>query len=196
MFKEVSILFAVDQLVSGTIKAFNRTVVRIADIIPIPGVEGLAKFAGMIVNYSVTYVDETILSFNLARKDENIWESAKTGIVLYAQNWKPILSNGVGLAVLNLVGLVGCIVIMLIPFGALAAVTSNQALKTFWLFLALALGYGLKLSVLNPFSLISTIITYKHAIAGQTPNAEWEAKLEQVSDKFKELKTKALEYVA
>ena len=196
LFKEVSVLFTVDQLVSGTIKAFNNMVVRMADILPIPGVEGLAKFAGMIVNYAVTYVDETILSFSLARKEKNIWESAKTGLVLYAQNWKPILTNAVGLAMVNIVGLVLCIIVMLIPFGALAAMTSNDTLKMVWLFLALAFGYGLKLALLNPFSLISTIITYNHAIEGQSPNAEWEAKLEQASNKFKELKTKAGEYVA
>ncbi len=196
LFKEVSVLFTVDQLVSGTIKTFNKMVVRVADIVPIPGVEGLAKFAGTIVTYAVTYVDETILSFNLARKDENIWESAKTGLVLYAQNWKPILTNAVGLAVVNIVGLVLCIIVMLIPFGAIAVMSSNDTVKTVSLFLALAFGYGLKLALLNPFSLISTIITYNHAIEGQSPNAEWEAKLEQVSNKFKELKQKAMDYTS
>ena len=44
----------------------------------------------------------------------------------------------------------------LIPFGALAAVTANQTLKAFWVFLALTLGYGLKLSIINPFCLISS----------------------------------------
>lgn len=192
LFKEVSVLFAVDQLVSGTVKAFNRTIVRVADILPIPGLDSIAKFAGMIVNYAVTYVDETILSFNLARKDQNIWKSAQTGLILYAQNWKAILTNAVGLAVVDLVGIVVCVVIMLIPFGLLSAVTGNETLKTFWLFLALTLGYGLKLSVVNPFCLIATIITYNHAIEGQTPNVDWEAKLEQVSDKFREIKSKAM----
>ncbi len=196
LFKEISVLFAVDQLVNGTIRGFNRTVVRVADILPIPGLDSVAKFAGMIVNYAVTYVDETILSFNLARKDKNIWESAKTGVVLYAQNWKPILANAAGLAVINLVGLVVLIVILLIPFGALAALTANQTLKAIWLFLAITLGYGLKVSIINPFCLISTIITYNRSIEGQQPNAEWEGKLEQASDKFRQLKDKARSYVA
>lgn len=195
IFKEVSVLFAVDQLVSGAIKAFNRTAVRVADIIPIPGLDAVAKLAGLIVNYAVTYVDETILSFNLARKDENIWKSAQTGLVLYAQNWKPILTNAAALALINIVGLVVFVVIMLIPFGFLAAITSNETLKMVWLFLALAFGYGLKLAFINPFCLISTIITYNHAIEGQEPNRDWESKLEQASAKFRELQTKAVNYV-
>ncbi|MBM9520338.1 hypothetical protein JWG39_11000 [Desulforhopalus vacuolatus] len=196
VFKEVSVLFAVDQLVSGAIKAFNKTAVRVADLIPLPGIEAVAKFAGMIVNYAVTYVDETILSFNLTRKDRNIWKNAETGLVLYAQNWKPILSNAVALAVINIAGLVVCVLIMLIPFGILAAITSNETLKIVWLFLALAFGYGLKLSIINPFCLISTIIAYNHAIEGQEPNVEWKRKLEQVSEKFRELQSKAADYVS
>ncbi len=196
MFTEVSVLFAVDQLVSGAIKAFNRTAVRVADLIPLPGLDAVAKFAGMIVNYAVTYVDETILSFNLARKDRNIWKNAEIGLVLYAQNWKPILSNAVALAAINIIGLVVFVIIMLIPFGLLAAITSNETLKMVWLFLALAFGYGLKLSLINPFCLISTIITYNHAITGQEPNVEWESKLEQASAKFRELQSKAANYVS
>ena len=196
LFKEISVLFVVDQLVAGTINAFNQTVVRIADMIPIPGVESLAKFAGLIVNYAVTYVDEAILSFNLARKEKNIWESAKRGVILYAQNWKPILTNAVWLAVISSVGLVVLVVIMLIPFGSFALMTKNELFKAFWLFLAIALGYGLKLSIVNPFCLIATIITYNRAIEGQEPNVEWENRLEQVSGKFKELKSKALGTIA
>jgi hypothetical protein len=196
LFKELSVLFVVDQLVSGTIKAFNQTVVRIAEMIPIPGVESLGKLAGMIINYAVTYVDESILSFNLAQKEKNIWESAKKGVILYAQNWKPILTNAVGLTVVSIVGLVGFVLIMLIPFGILSAMTHNGTLKAFWLFCALTLGYGLKLSLINPFCLIATIITYNRAIEGQEPNSEWENKLERVSDKFKELKSKALETIS
>jgi hypothetical protein len=170
--------------------------VRVADMIPIPGIENLAKLAGMIINYAVTFVDESILSFNLARKDKNIWESAKKGVILYAQNWKPILTNAVGLTVVSILGLVVFVVIMLIPFGLLSALTPNETLKAFWLFCALTIGYGLKLSLVNPFCLIATIITYNRAIEGQEPNAEWETKLEQASDKFRELKSKAIAAVS
>jgi hypothetical protein len=144
----------------------------------------------------VTYVDESILSFNLTRKEKNIWEGAKKGVILYAQNWKPILTNAVWLAVISVVGLIVFVVIMLIPFGLLALMTTNETLKMFWLFCAIALGYGLKLSMVNPFCLIATIITYNHAIEGQEPKIDWENKLEQVSEKFRELKSKALETVS
>jgi hypothetical protein len=191
LFKEISILFVVDQLVSATVKSLNRVVVRVADLIPIPGIESLAKLAGVVVNYAVTYVDEAVLSFNLARKSDNIWEGAKKGVILYAQNWKPILTNAVALTFISIGGFVVFIVIMLIPFGLLSVMTHNETLKAFWLFCALTIGYGLKLSLLNPLCLIATIITYNRAIEGQEPNMEWERKLDQVSETFRELKGKA-----
>jgi len=196
LFKEISVLFVVDQLVSGIVKSFNRMAVRIADQIPIPGVESLARVAGMITHFAVTYVDEAILSFNLARNDKNIWESAKKGVILYAQNWKPILTNAVILSIVSIVGFVVCVVVMLIPFGLLSIMTANGALKAFWLFCALTIGYGLKVSLINPFCLVATIITYNRTIEGQEPNIDWEMKLEQVSDKFRQLKAKAAEAVS
>ena len=196
LFKEISVLFVIDQLVSGTVKSFNRMAVRIADHIPIPGVESLVRVAGVITHLAVTYVDEAILSFNLARNDKNIWESAKKGVILYAQNWKPILTNAVTLAIVSIVGFVVFVILMLIPFGLLSVITSNALLKAFWLFCALTIGYGLKVAIINPFCLIATIITYNHAIDGQEPNIDWEIKLEQVSDKFRKLKVKAAEAVS
>jgi hypothetical protein len=40
------------------------------------------------------------------------------------------------------------------------------------------------------------IITYNKAVEGQVPNPEWEAKLESVSNKFRELKEKARQAAA
>lgn len=191
MFKEVSILFVVDRLVDGVIRAVNSTVSAISDILPIPGIEGLVKIAERVVNFSLTYVDETILSYSLARGDENIWESAKRGIVLYAQNWKPILITAVGCTMADFVAFIALFLILLVPFGFFSMMTHNETLKFFFLATAFALAYGIRLAVFKPFFQISTIVTFSRAIAGQVPNAQWEKRIEMASDKFRELKTRA-----
>lgn len=196
LFKEVNVLFLVDQMVSGIIKAFNRMVVRIADILPIPGLDSVAKFINSVLNFSMTYVDESILSYNLSRENENIWESSKRGVVLYAQNWKPIVTSALGLAIVNIVATAAFILVMLVPFAPMALMTSNETLKTMFFLMAVTVGYGLKLSVVNPFCLISMILTYNKAIENQEPNPEWEAKLEMASAKFKELKARAMETIS
>ncbi len=57
-FKDVSILFAVDQIINGILKAFNRKIVRIADWLPIPGLEALAKLFNIMINFSISFIDE------------------------------------------------------------------------------------------------------------------------------------------
>jgi hypothetical protein len=66
MFKSISVLFVVDQLIKGILRALNRTVVRVADLIPIPGLDALAKIMSAIITFAVTYVDESIFSYILS----------------------------------------------------------------------------------------------------------------------------------
>jgi hypothetical protein len=170
-------------------------VVNVAEMIPFPGLDALARIVTHILNFAVTYVDESILSYNLSRPGEGIWQSAKRGVILYAQNWKPVLTAALRIAGVNALGFVAFLLVMLIPFGTLAAVTANQTLKLFWLVMAVTLAYGLKLSLVNPFCLLAMILTYNAAVEGQEPDREWEARLDTVSSKFRELKEKAREHV-
>lgn len=196
MFKEVSVLFVVDSLVDGIIRAVNRTVATVTDLLPLPGMDGLTKIVNSVVNFSLTYIDETILSYNLARKDENVWESAKRGVILYAQNWKPILITAAGCAAANVGIFVVLFLVLLIPFGFFAAMTHNETLKFFWIAFALTLAYGIRLAVFKPFFQISVMLTFHSAIKGQVPNPEWENRLEAASDKFGELREKAAGYMS
>ncbi len=195
MFKEISVLFVADRLVAGIIRAVNGTVAQITDLLPLPGIDGLTKIANSIINFSLTYIDETILSYNLSRKQENIWESARRGVILYAQNWKPVLITAAGCTVANVVAFIAVLIVFLIPFGILSAMTHNETLKLFWLAFAFALAYGFRLAIFKPFFQTSMILTFNNAIQGQVPNPEWDRKLEMVSDKFAELKSKAVEYM-
>lgn len=195
MFKEISVLFVVDRLVAGIIRTFNRTVARIADFLPIPGLESVAGILQSVINFSLTFVDETILSYNLSRKNENVWESAKRGVILYAQNWKPIVTTAAAIALINVLGFVALFLILLIPFGGVAALITNETVKFVLLALAFTLAYGIKLAVFNPLFLIMMILTFNQAIEGQEPDAEWENRLEKASNKFRELKDKAMEHI-
>ncbi len=195
LFKDVSLLFVVDRMVDGILRTINGAVEAAGNILPIPGMEGLVKIVNSVVNFSLTYIDETILSYSLSRKDENIWESAKRGVILYAQNWKPILTTAAAIAALNFVGFILLFLLLLIPCAPFAMMTHNETLKFFWLALAFVLAYGLKQSVLKPLFQISILLTFRAATANQQPNPEWEAHLGSVSDKFRELQGKAADFM-
>ncbi|HET8985979.1 MAG TPA: hypothetical protein VFN03_09490, partial [Trueperaceae bacterium] len=188
-FKDTSILFAVDLLVGGVVKFVVRTFTRVASVLPIPGLDGLAKLLERVAVMSTTYVDEAVLSRAYAKREENVWAVAKDGVVLYAQAWKPILANAVVLALLSFVEFLGFLLILGLPAAAIAAAVPS---------LGLTLGIGvligawmLKLAVSDAIALAATLLAYHRATAGLEPDPAWVAKLDAASDKFRELGRKA-----
>jgi hypothetical protein len=190
--KDVSILFAIDQLVKGVLKGLNRLIVSIADWVPLPGLDKIAGVVMAIINLSMTYVDEAILSYSFVRKQENPWTTAKEGVVLYAQAYKTILKNAVILGVIGFFAFIALVLILMVPGLALGALFPKMS--TALGIAVLVIAYLVKLALYDPIALCTIILTYHRAIQGLTPNPEWERKLDQVSSKFRQLKTKAAEW--
>ena len=190
-FTDTSILFAVDVLVEGAVKAFVRTFARIASILPIPGMRGFGNLVERVALMSTTYVDEAVLSRAYKEREQSVWKVAYDGVLLYAQAWKPILTNAVVLTLIGYVEFVLLLVILGIPALAIAAVFPglSVALGVF----VLVAAWMIKLAVADAFSLAATLIAYHRSTEGMTPNEEWKAKLEGVSDRFRELGQKAVD---
>ena len=53
--------------------AFIRMLDWLAHLLPVPGLPSLVGIVNAIVRAATTYIDETILSYNLARGDYNPW---------------------------------------------------------------------------------------------------------------------------
>lgn len=126
-FKDTSIMFAVDQLVDGVVRRIVRTVVRIVDILPIPGIDALGKLLERVALMSSTYVDESILSRAYAKREQNVWGVAHEGVVLYAQAWKPIVANAVVLSLIGYVEFFVLLVILGLPALAIVAAFPRPA---------------------------------------------------------------------
>jgi len=188
----VTVLFAVDVLIKGILKFVHRTVFRTMTVIPLPGARSAGKFVNRVMDFSITYVDEAILCFHFFRRGDNLWASARQGIVLYCQCWKPILANAAVLALISLVGaalFAGAIFVplSLFSFGALAGV-----FKVLFVIAVVVTAGILKAGFFDPFAMIVMAVTFNREAAQMAPSAEWEARLESISDKFRELKEKAL----
>lgn len=192
--KDVSILFGVDQLVKAILKALNRTVVAIADWIPLPGLDKFANAVMFVINLSVTYIDEAILSYSLSKGAANPWETAKEGIVLYAQTYKQILKSALVLGVIGLAWYFVILLVLMIPGSALGA--AFPATKFITGLSILIVAYLLKLALYNPLALCTIISAYHRAIEGQVPDPQWEDRLDRVSSKFRVLKDKARSWVS
>lgn len=188
-FTDTSILFGVGLLVDGVVKFVVRTFTRVASILPVPGMDSLGKFLQRVATMSTTYVDEAILSRAYARREQNVWAVAREGVVLYAQAWKPILANAVVLALLSYAEFVIFLLILGLPALAIGAVVPSMGPA---LGLAALIGaWMLKLALSDAVSLAATLLAYHRTTADMEANAEWVAKLDGASDKFRELGQKA-----
>lgn len=196
-FKEISVLALIDQIVKGVIIKLNRTLFNVMTILPIPGMKDATKVVQKVVDFSLTYVDEAILAHTFKTRNPNVYGAAKSGVILYCQAWKGLLKNAVVLTLLSYVGVVISALIFLIPLGAVAwMLPETWGVAKFVLFLlALFMGASLKWILFDPIACASTILTFLAETRDMTPDPTWEERIERVSDKFRELKHKASEYV-
>lgn len=189
-FVESSVLFAVDRLIKGILRVFNRVTMRTARLLPIPGLEPVVKLANAVINTSLTYVDEVILAHNVRTGSDNPWASSRDAVVLYAQNYKTMLKNAVFLTFIVWGLTLAIFVVVFAPVAALVGLFPGVA--GFWTFvLAAVTAWALKSAIVDPFAMAALMQVYFRTTAGQEPDAEWSGKLEKMSGKFRELKDKA-----
>lgn len=187
-FRDVSILFAVDRVVYRVARAFVRSFVRIVDIMPLGGaVSQIARWVGQILRRSASYIDQAILSYAIALNEPTVWRSARHGLILYAQSYKPILAAAAKIWVLGRV----VFLVALVGFG-LPAAALMFALDAIWFQIAAVVGVVLMahlfvLAVFEPFATIYTLATYHRAIVGVEVNATWDERLQSVSKAFRDL---------
>ncbi len=194
-FKETSALFLVDSLVNGVISSVNGMMRGMGSLFTtLPGMESLMKFAQLILRFSLTYVDESILARNFMTPQETVWQSAKTGIVLYAQCWREILKSALILGIVAILAYTVLFILCAIPIFSLGAMIQLNVFIS--LVITFAFAAALKLALLDPWALTMMILTYTRATAGLTPDAAWENKIEGVSKKFRQIKERALDSVA
>jgi hypothetical protein len=191
-FGEVNVLFAVDLLVKGVVSALNRTLDFIAGLLPLPGLSSLASVANAVLRAATTYIDETVFSYGLARKETNPWLSARDGVVYYAQNSKEILKTAVWIVVLDKVLSAVIWVVMLAPAFALAAAMPGAGGSVWFALVAAALlASTIRSAFLRPLFLVMVMVKFHVQVREQPIDEAWEARLTGLSDKFRQLGTRA-----
>ena len=190
-FVESSALFAVDQLVKGVISVITGTIHTIAVLIPIPGFDGLIRFVNSVLRVSMTYVDELILAYIIRTRTTTPWETAKDGLVLYAQNYWAFARNAIFLTIFMYAIAAGIFIVVLSPTLVVAALLPGTAGTAWGVLMALVIAWAFKTAVIEPFAIAALIQVYFKKIEGEVPDPAWEDRLTHVSDKFRRLKDRA-----
>lgn len=190
-FKESSLLFALDQLIKGVLKVVTGLIEGIATLLPVPGLDNLVRVINGIVKMSLSYVDEIILAKIIRDQSENPWETGRQALVLYVQNYKVMIKNAVWLWLLMWAITFVIFLVMLGPSFAIMALVPGDL--GFWAFIiAFVLAWSVKMALIEPLIIYAYMQVYFAVIADQTPDPTWDQRLADASDKFRELKDKAL----
>jgi len=190
-FAEANVLFVIDQLVKGAIRAITGLLGGVAAFLPIPGLSGLVSFINTVIRLSLTYVDEIVLGYNIRINSASPFETARQGVVLYAQNGKTMVKNAVWLAVIMWGVSFIIFLLMLAPAGAILWFMPGQLGG--WAFvMAIVFAWAFKAAFIEPFAIASLMQVYFSTIEGQVPDPDWDRRLAEASSKFRDLKDKAL----
>lgn len=194
-FAETSVLFAVDQLVKGVLRAIIGLVQGITALLPIPGLRNVVGLVRAFLQISVGFIDEVILAYAIRTNSTNPWASAQTALVLYAQNYKVMLKNAAWLTLITYGLSFFVFLIMLAPAAALVYLMPGGWSAGGFVF-ALIFAWAVKSAVIEPFAITCMMQVYFATTAGQTPDPEWDDRIGSVSRKFTEIRDRAVRWAS
>jgi hypothetical protein len=189
-FGEASALFAVDQLVKGVIRAITGLVQGIASFLPVPGLQGAVRAVRGFLRVAVGLVDEVILAHALRTRATNPWASARDALVLYGQNLRPMLISAAWITVLTWALAFVVFLLMLAPAAAVVWLIPG-AWSAGGVVFAIVFAWAVKVALIEPFAVACLIQAFFAVTAGQAPDPEWAARIEGVSDRFRDLGRRA-----
>ena len=194
-FGEASALFALDRLIKGVVAAVTGLAQGILMILPVPGLDKIIGLVRAYLRVAVGLVDEVILGHAIRTKATNPWDSAREALVLYAQNARPMLVNAAWVTLIVYALSFVVFVLMLAPAAAVVYLLPG-AWSAGGIVFALIFAWAVKAALIEPFAIACMLQVFFKVTEGQTPNPEWEAKLEAASTKFKALAGRAMEWGA
>lgn len=186
-FAQASVLFAIDQLVRGVIGAITGVVRGVLTLLPIPGARQVSGLLHAFLRVAVGLIDEVILAHAIRSRATDPWASAREALVLYGQNYRPVLKNAAWLAVI-VYGLSFVVFLVMLAPAALVVYLMPGAWAAGGFVFALLFAWAVKAALLEPFAVACMMQVYFRAIEGQSPDPEWDARLEQMSGHFRKLK--------
>ena len=192
-FVEASVLFGIDQLIKGVISAITGLMQGIFSLLPIPGLDTIARLLRAFLNVAVGFIDEVILAHAIRTRSDNPYASARDALVLYGQNAKVMMKNAAFVAVLVYLFAFAVFLVMLAPAAAVAYLLPG-GWSAGGIVFALLFAWAVKAAVLEPLAITCMMQVYFKVTAGQTPDPVWEGKLDGLSSRFGDLKDKAMSW--
>ncbi len=189
-----TLLYGLNALVRGIVQSLHNTLDWLAEMVPIPGLEGISRLVDIVLKGATRYLDKVIFSYSLARNDEDVWQASRDGLTYYAQNVRPILKTTIWSVILERVLTVLLFLLLLAPAAAVTlalppAVREIGGVMT--VLVAILLAGPLRAAFVKPIFMTMMMVRFHAAIEGQPINPEWDARLSEISGQFRDLGARA-----
>ena len=185
-FVTSSVYFGVDKLVTAAVKEIQKGIGKVGNALDfIPGMEAATGAAQFFVSIALGYIDECCLGWTFYKKEQGAYKSAADGVVIYAQNWKPLL-KGAGVTMLKVLLLTVVVALAIfVPVGILFKILSWSPLAAF--LLACLIAFVVKFAVMDSYIMIQMMAVYMGVAPQTTITFDLYGNLCKISGKFKEL---------
>ncbi|SHM97921.1 hypothetical protein [Roseibium suaedae] len=193
-FVEASVLFGIDQLIKGVIRAVTGLMEFVLDLIPVPGLDNIAKILRAFLNVAVGFVDEVILAHAIRTRSDNPWGAAHEALVLYGQNHRRMMKNAAFVA-LFVYGFAFLVFLVMLAPAATVAYLIPGGWSAGGVVFAVLFAWAVKAAVLEPLAIACMLQAFFKVTDGQALDPAWDERLESLSDKFTDIKEKAMAYV-
>ena len=206
-FADVSILFTLQALVAKILQTITSRLTATDDDTATDdasrdgeqeegaeatGPGALRRLMAELAERSLRYTGETILSYALLQERQTIWESARRGLLLFAQSYRSVIWSTVKLWVMSKLFFGLMLMLLALPALSILALVPGQPLAQLAVIASTFLAAGLAERVLyEPFALCYTLVTFHRAIDGREPDAGWDRRLDRLSSAFRILKSRA-----
>ena len=185
-FGEANVYFAVDKLVTSSVKQIQNGIQKLGNAMDfIPGMGAITSAAKFFVNLSLGYIDECCLGYSFYKKDQGAFQSACDGVVIYAQNIKELLKNAAKTMLKVILLSLVVVLAVFIPVGLLFKVLNWSAFIAF--LLALFIAWVIKFAFMDSYILCQTMTSYMEVAPNTQITYDLYSKLSSISSSFKKL---------
>ncbi len=186
-FVTANAYFALDKLVTGSVKQLQRTLGRITGNLmgSLPGADAVKSATDFFLNISLGYIDECCLGYTFYHNEQNAYKSACDGVVIYAQNWKALLKNAAVTALTVIVSMLVVTLVAFLIFGGAFRLLGWSGFVAF--ILALMLAWTVKYAFIDSWMMVKMMHGYMQAAPSTAITFDLYNQLSGFSGKFREM---------
>jgi hypothetical protein len=136
-------------------------------------------------------VEAGVLAHAYATRPENAWEAAHDGLVLFAQNARTVLEAASWINVAGWLATLSVFLFLLPPISGLAPLWPVAGHMSILVLAGLG-AWAVRAALIVPVMVASFIQVFRQITAHQDPSHEWQGRLTQVCDRFRQLGDRAI----